>query len=97
MMHVGWITDSQDAADFYNAVSGDTRHVQFTDNQSGIPTNNGGTVEYDTLSFFVPNPALQLPILDFFDNALTKTRTKVVLVDRKNLHVIGSGRQSVSP
>ena len=75
LMHVGWITDSQDAADFYNAVSGNTGHTQFTEDQSRIPTANPGNfVDYSTLSFFVPNPSLQLPILDFFDNALTDPR-----------------------
>lgn len=75
LMHVGWITDSQDAVDFYNAVSANTGHTQFTDDQSGIPTANPGNfVDYSTLSFFVPNPALQLPVIDFFDNALTDPR-----------------------
>ena len=74
-MHVGWITDTQDAVDFYNAESTTTRHTQFTADQSGIPTTNPGQfVDYSTLSFFVPNPDLQLPVLDFFDNALTDPR-----------------------
>jgi exonuclease III len=74
-MHVGWITDAQDAADFYNAESGNTRHTQFTDDQSGIPTQNPGNfVDYSTLSFFVPSPARQAVVVDFLENGLTDPR-----------------------
>ncbi|MCZ6658182.1 MAG: endonuclease/exonuclease/phosphatase family protein [Gammaproteobacteria bacterium] len=74
-MHVGWITDTQDAVDFYNANSAVTRHAQFTQDQSGIPTTDPNQfVDYSTLSFFVADTSLQLPILDFFDNALTDPR-----------------------
>ena len=74
-MHVGWITDTQDAVDFYNAESGNTGHTQFTQNQSGIPTQNPGNfVDYDTLSFFVPDPARQAIVVDFMENALTDPR-----------------------
>ena len=74
-MHVGWITDTQDAVDFYNAESGSTRHTQFTENQSGIPTQNPGNfVDYSTLSFFVPSPARQAVVVDFMENALTDPR-----------------------
>ena len=49
-MHVGWIFDVQDTVDFYNAESGNTRHTQFIENQSGIPTQNPGNfVDYSTL------------------------------------------------
>ena len=74
-MHVGWITDAQDAVDFYNAESAVTRHTQFTANQSGIPTQNPGNfVDYSTLSFFVPSPARQAIVVDFLENALTDPR-----------------------
>ena len=74
-MHVGWITNAQDAADFYNAESAVTRHTQFTENQSGIPTQNPGNfVDYSTLSFFVPSPARQAAVVDFLENALTDPR-----------------------
>ena len=74
-MHVGWITDAQDAADFYNAESGNTRHTQFTEDQSGIPTQNPGNfVDYSTLSFFVPNPARQALVIEFLENGLTDPR-----------------------
>ncbi len=74
-MHVGWIFDVQDAVDFYNAESGNTRHTQFTENQSGIPTQNPGNfVDYSTLSFFVPSPARQAIVIDFLENALTDPR-----------------------
>ncbi len=74
-MHVGWIFDVQDAVDFYNAESGNTRHTQFTENQSGIPTQNPGNfVDYSTLSFFVPSPARQAIVVDFLENGLTDPR-----------------------
>jgi len=74
-MHVGWITDVQDAVDFYNAETGNTRHTQFIENQSGIPTQNPGNfVDYSTLSFFVPNPARQAMVIDFLENGLTDPR-----------------------
>ncbi len=74
-MHVGWITDAQDAADFYNAESGNTRHTQFTGDQSGIPTQNPGNfVDYSTLSFFVTSPARQAGVVDFLEKWLTDPR-----------------------
>jgi len=74
-MHVGWITDVQDAVDFYNAVTNVTRHTQFLDNQSGIPTNNPGLfVDYSTLSFFGASAARQAPVIDFMANGLTDPR-----------------------
>jgi len=74
-MHVGWIADAQDAADFYNAETGNTRHSQFTEDQSGIPTQNPGNfVDYSTLSFFVPNAARQAAVIDFLENGLTDQR-----------------------
>ena len=74
-MHVGWITDVQDAVDFYNAVTNVTRHTQFLDDQSGIPTNNPGLfVDYSTLSFFGSSAARQAPAIDFMSNGLTDQR-----------------------
>ncbi len=74
LMHVGWITDIQDSVDFYNAETNDTGHHQFTENQTGIPTTNGGTVAYDTLSMFGASAEQQAIIVDFMANALTDPR-----------------------
>jgi len=78
LMHVGWITGVKDSIDFYNAGTTDTGHVQFTADQSGIPTNNPGQfVDYDTLSLpeFTPGGiAVQEPFIDFIENALTDPR-----------------------
>jgi len=75
LMHVGWITDSQDSADFYNAESANTGHTQFTQDQSGIPTQiPGNFVDYSTLSFFVPSAARQAAVIDFLENGLTDPR-----------------------
>ena len=74
-MHVGWIFDVQDSVDFYNAETGSTRHSQFIENQSGIPTSNPGNfVDYSTLSFFGPAPERQAIVVDFMENALTDPR-----------------------
>ncbi len=86
LMHVGRITDTQDAIDFYNANADaenglENPHVQFEEFQTGIPTNNpGNVVEYSTLSMFsnADNPErgkdLQRQIADFISNALTDPR-----------------------
>lgn len=75
LMHVGWITDSQDAADFYNAESANTGHTQFTQDQSSIPTQIPGNFgDYSTLSFFVPSAARQAAVIDFLENGLTDPR-----------------------
>jgi cytochrome c peroxidase/endonuclease/exonuclease/phosphatase family metal-dependent hydrolase len=75
LMHVGWVTDSQDAADFYKAESANTGHTQFTQDQSSIPTQiPGNFVDYSTLSFFVPSAARQAAVIDFLENGLTDPR-----------------------
>jgi len=94
LMHVGWVTDTQDAIDFYNAVSADTGHTQFINNQSGIPQNNGGADEnstrftdYSELSMFTPAPSRQLSVIDFIANGLTDPRvaTETYPFDRPQL------------
>ncbi len=80
LMHVGWIVDVEDSIDFYNAGSGQavTGHVQFTADQSGIPTANPGVLaDYD--SIFMPEitqggQAFQGPVIDFLTNGLTDPR-----------------------
>lgn len=74
-MHVGWITDMQDAVDFYNAGSNETQHTQFPENQTDIPTrNSNNVVEYETLSFFGESRDRQAIIIEFLNNALTDPR-----------------------
>ncbi len=68
MMHVGWITDHQDAIDFYNAETQSTRHSQFTANQSRIPPGGG---RYDQINMPV---RFQANVIDFFENALLDPR-----------------------
>ncbi len=86
LMHVGWIVNSQDAIDYYNtnadAENGIANpHVQFTEDQTGIPTQNPAVnVEYDTLSMFsnADNPTAgknrQAEVADFITNGLTDPR-----------------------
>ncbi len=78
MMHVGWITDVQDTIDFYNAGTLDTGHVQFTDDQSGIPTANPGFfADYNDILMPVETMGgvpMQARILDFLENGLTDPR-----------------------
>ncbi|MCH8241061.1 MAG: hypothetical protein IH897_00460 [Planctomycetes bacterium] len=82
MMHVGWVTDVQDAIHFYNApafpeVDEETGHTQYTEDQSGIPTAGGGTVSYSNINMpeetegGVPMQAL---IIDFIVNGLADPR-----------------------
>jgi len=79
MMHVGWITDSMDAIDFYNAGTADvtSNHVQFTANQSGLPTDNPNapmSPPYTMAAIAVNSEADQAKIADFMSNALTDPR-----------------------
>ncbi|MBL4660717.1 MAG: endonuclease/exonuclease/phosphatase family protein [Alcanivoracaceae bacterium] len=77
LMHVGWVTNSMDAIDFYNANTEDatSNHQQFTEFQTNIPTNNPNiTVEYDTLSMFAALETRQALVADFISNGLTDPR-----------------------
>ncbi len=78
MMHVGWITDVQDTIDFYNAGTLDTGHVQFTEDQSGIPTGIPGFfADYNDILMPVETQGgvpMQARILDFIENGLTDPR-----------------------
>jgi hypothetical protein len=69
-MHVGWITDVQDALDFYNAGTHNTGHVQFTQDQTPIPGTNGTLTVNDINIPVAAEPA----IVDFLTNALTDPR-----------------------
>jgi len=71
MMHVGWITDVSDAIDFYNAGTNNTRHVQFTQDQSGIPYNG---VDIDEIDVFGDDPVRRGQVIEFLMNGLTDPR-----------------------
>ncbi|MCF6319040.1 MAG: hypothetical protein L3J83_07145 [Proteobacteria bacterium] len=79
MMHVGWITDTMDSIDFYNAGTSDVTspHIQFTENQSGLPTGNPNAPmqpPYTMASLEVDSEENQAKVADFIDNALTDPR-----------------------
>ncbi len=80
LMHVGWVRSVRDSIDFYNA-SADAdngvpnRHSQFTQDQTGIPDQNGQIVrDYDTLSMFSRSEVRKDQVADFIANALTDPR-----------------------
>ena len=68
MMHVGWITDHKDAIDFYNAETQETRHRQFTEDQSRIPPGGG---RYNLINMPVQ---FQANVIEFFENGLLDPR-----------------------
>ncbi len=71
LMHVGWITDVEDALAFYNAGTSDTGHQQFTADQNGIPGTN---VDIDELDVFADDSVRRAQVVDFIANALTDPR-----------------------
>ena len=71
MMPVGWITDVSDAIDFYNAGTNNTGHVQFTQDQSGIPGNG---VDIDEIDVFGDDPVRRGQVIEFLMNGLTDPR-----------------------
>jgi cytochrome c peroxidase len=71
LMHVGWITDVSDAIDFYNAGTNNTGHVQFTQDQSGIP---GTGVEIDNIDVFGDDPVRRGQVIEFLTHGLTDPR-----------------------
>ncbi len=79
MMHVGWITDTMDAIDFYNAGTNDvtSMHVQFTADQSALPNGNPNSPmqpPYSMVAVEINSEENQAKIADFIDNALTDPR-----------------------
>ena len=103
MMHVGWITDTMDAIDFYNAGTADvtSNHVQFTANQSSLPSPNPNSPmrpPYSRVAIQVTSEENQAKIADFMSNALTDPRVanETFPFDRPTLkseitHPINSG------
>jgi len=89
LMHTGGITDVMDAIDFYNANTDDltSDHVQFTEHQTAIPTENNVDVDYSTLSLASSSENMQANIADFLGNALTDPRveTEIYPFDRPML------------
>ena len=73
LMHVGWVTDVEDALAFYNSGTSDTGHVQFTADQDGIPGTN---VDIDELNVFADDPVRRAQLVDFIANALTDPRVE---------------------
>ena len=78
LMHVGWIRDTQDAIDFYNAGQLVTGHVQFTQDQTGIPTQTPGQFS-DYSNLLMPEATqngipFQTRVIDFVENGLTDPR-----------------------
>jgi cytochrome c peroxidase len=79
MMHVGWVTDVNDAIDFYNSGrDNDTRHMQFIRDQSGVPTGTPGEFD-DNSEIFVPDRTpdgrpFRAAVIDFLENGLTDPR-----------------------
>jgi len=71
LMHVGWVTDVADAIDFYNAGTNNTGHVQFIQDQSGIPGTN---VDIDEIDVFGDDPVARGQVIDFIVNGLTDER-----------------------
>ncbi len=80
LMHVGWVTDTQDAIDFYNSGNGvtETDHVQFTEDQTGIPTPNPNIfADYSDINMPAVTQGglpMQARIIDFLNNGLTDPR-----------------------
>ncbi len=80
LMHVGWVTDTEDAIAFYNSGNGMTvtDHVQFTEDQTGIPTGNPNFFQdYSLINMPVETQTgvpMQALIIDFLDNGLTDPR-----------------------
>ena len=71
LMHVGWITDVSDAIDFYNAGTNNTGHVQFTQDQSGVPGTN---VDIDEIDVFGDDPVRRGQVIEFLMNGLADPR-----------------------
>ena len=76
LTHVGWITDVQDAINFYNAGTNDTRHTIFSNGLSSIPDpeNPGETIRINQINFLGDDPEKQSQVVDFLTNALTDPR-----------------------
>lgn len=71
LMHVGWVTDVEDALDFYNAGTSNTRHRQFLEDQDGIP---GNPLDINALDIFAEDNTARAQFLDFLANGLTDPR-----------------------
>ncbi len=71
LMHVGWVTDVEDALDFYNAGVNDTGHQQFLEDQDGIP---GNPLDINELNVFADDSPARTDLIDFLENGLTDPR-----------------------
>jgi len=100
LMHTGWVLDTRDAIDFYNALADEDNgienpHQQFIDNQSGIPTTNENMfVDYHTLSMASQSEATKNNVAEFIANGLTDPRVaneefpfdRPILASERKLH-----------
>lgn len=97
LTHVGWITDVQDAIDFYNSGTNDTGHTIFPNGLSEVsdPDNPGSTIRINQINFLGSEPDKQAQVVDFLSNALTDPRvaSESYPFDRP---ILGS-EKSVSP
>lgn len=107
LTHVGWITDVQDAIDFYNAGTHDTGHTIFPDGLSSVPDpeNPGTSLRIDQIDFFGSEPDKQALVVDFLSNALTDPRAAAetfpfdrpaLAADRRRSAVVSTDRQAVT-
>lgn len=74
MMHVGWVTDTEDAIDFYISGQVNNGHQQFVQNQTGIP---GSNQDYSDIRLPVTDQngqPFRAPVVDFLVNGLTDPR-----------------------
>ncbi len=73
LMHVGWIEDSMDAIDFYNAGSGDvtSSHEQFSADQTGVPGRRGSV---GNVVLAPGSERVQASVANFLDHGLTDPR-----------------------
>jgi Di-haem cytochrome c peroxidase len=74
LMHVGWITNINDAIDFYISGTNTNSHTQFTADQDNIPMGGGS---YNNIDIPLTTPGGQpfrAAIADFLINGLTDPR-----------------------
>jgi hypothetical protein len=79
LMHVGWVTDVQDAIDYYNApawpsVDPVTGHTQFTAEQNPIPVPGGPPGAAPSYNDIFMPPQIQPAVIEFLFNGLTDPR-----------------------
>ena len=76
LTHVGWISSTSDALDFYNAGTHDTGHEIFTNNLSDLrgPGFGNQDLQIDDIDFLAEASTDRTRFLDFLNTALTDPR-----------------------